>query len=328
MKSLIITSLVLNLIAFITSETIKCSPIAKCDSDDKRKNICISLHSNTTVEIKYYNISKCIEGYTCQKNNLTDLTDSSDVSCISIKGKKKYVDGEECYGDDTCFSGNCGTDHYCVGKSQELKCTSNEECGKGLFCYGNKCAKLREIGGVCSSDFDCAFGAGCTIKGKCQKIYSLKKGDITDGDLFCESGYSTLYKVEGKSDELRCAETKLEIDNCKPSGYCTYTISIPGVETTSKNIDCQCSLAHSDDRFCSLDTQNPIWIERISILKLISSGHTSRRYIPSLMMNHRKVKEAQYYPLFKDVEQCVIDLYLSSNYFRLSLIVLFLFLII
>lgn len=320
--NIFILAIIYLLFEIISSENNKCSEIAKCDDKIQKENICVVY--KTENQIAYYYVTQCSSGTVCEKNNLKVV---NDLKCVSKNEIERYLDKEQCDTNNVCYSNNCDMKkNQCIGKGKKDLCSNSAECANGLYCKieTNTCEELVKVAGDCIEDNDCVVNAGCnSLTKKCVDYYSIAIGqevgqETTDKDL-CITGFSYQFYPDSNA---QCAEKNLtSSDECSnEQTYCEYKITTKNKTKIIKE-ECKCSLNYLNKRFCSLGTNNLSNDELIKIIKEIKDGHTLKRKRPLDNYKRKVVLKVSQYPKFKDVDECIIALFLTNSYIKYSIYV-------
>lgn len=189
--------------------------------------------------------------------------------------------GEPCDTDDNCISSWC-VNQICQGLGQGDTCSSDLECGVGLYCNG-QCNALIQQGGTCSRDEECWNNLTCYNR-KCIEYLSLE--DDTEVsvcqnqvNLQCTSG--GCFTVSGKSYCLPSKQSQSIPTVCGERSNCE--ISIDSLHASSFTTDCQCAQNGFATSVCALSTGDAPYVNYIKKLyewinsKYINKCHTTQR---------------------------------------------------
>lgn len=98
------------------------------------------------------------------------------------------VPGDVCSNNTQCLSGNCDATSHCVGKLLNIPCSTDIECGVGLYCLNQTCNTLLTIGSTCSDTLKCQVNAACS-NSTCVLLASLANGQFATVPAACQSFY-------------------------------------------------------------------------------------------------------------------------------------------
>ena len=178
MKSILISLTFLLAIASVLSE----SQVYKCASELGIDNLCYKAIREGSDNIIY--VAGRAEDEYCPAKE--------EAYCIKKIVKKD--EGDQCEADTECKSGMC-TEGKCSTLPDGAECKKHYQCGQFSACRpsDSTCQPLLKEGDSCDSDYDCGFNLACG-DGKCQKMFSLEVGAVSDNWKLCKSGISYKYK--------------------------------------------------------------------------------------------------------------------------------------
>ena len=189
--------------------------------------------------------------------------------------------GEPCNTDENCISSWCAN-KICQGLGQGDICSSDLECGIGLYCNG-QCNALITIGGTCTKDEACMNDLTC-FKGKCTEY--LSQEDDTEVsvcenqiNLQCTSG--GCFTVSDKSYCLPSVSSQKIPNECVFRSSCE--IMIDSLHASSFTTDCQCAQNGFATSVCALSTGDAPYVNYINYLsawissEYIHKCHTTQR---------------------------------------------------
>lgn len=258
----------------------------------------------------------------------------------STKAKRLRYPGEDCSDNDPCISPfKCSENNKCSGKNLEENCTDTSECLAGLYCYHDdkthQCRKQVELGGACSSSWDCVNYLGC-YKNRCIKYGNLASGvSLTSEDVKFEgeeSNKAFLCELGRLSyDSNRCAtidyagETLQKLEKgedfvkCNKEDYCWYSDG----ENIHKQ-KCQCGYNKDGQGYCTLPNkykQNN-WRERVQIYGELSNNkcHSKSRFDCYLIPDEEIIKKKRRASiltfeanLFHGADECLYKIFANGN---------------
>lgn len=143
---------------------------------------------------------------------------------------KYNFNGESCDLDSECYSSQCKDKKCVVNKIGESCKFSHSECENDAFCdrTQNKCVKYFKEGEVCPDFNTCEIGYDCDYLNEndeekiCIKLFSLKNGEKSPSNKFCESGF---LDQQGICTDLEYNGTQSVSVSCESDLDCNgYTI--------------------------------------------------------------------------------------------------------
>ena len=212
MKSLLIVlAFSLSLISVLSE-----SQVYKCASELGIDNLCYK-YTRVESDVTIY-LSGCAEDEYCPSN--------PEESYCTKKIVKKD-EGDQCEADTECKSGMC-TEGKCSTLPDGAECKKHYQCGQFSSCSSanSTCQPLLQEGDACDSDYDCGFNLACG-DGKCQKMFSLEAGVVSDNWKLCKTGVAYKYKSK-KGYNFYCVDKRQDTPTC-PENYektCNFTVSI------------------------------------------------------------------------------------------------------
>lgn len=177
----------------------------------------------------------------CKKGEICRPIEKYLYKCFNYVIPEKYTSL-------TCESVNdCGgiacIENKCIAKENGKECKGNSECLPNSYCSKSyTCTSLSEEGKECTENFQCGYFLFCNLyeinKGVCIKKYSLKAGNITSEEDFCESGFAI---DDGEKKICANVNYSSENDTCPLEGKCAITV-YNGETKYDKKVDCKCDL--------------------------------------------------------------------------------------
>jgi hypothetical protein len=292
------------------------------------------LFTNSTLnEITAYDINlNCGEGKYCPS-----IYKNENTTCYPKILLDDRLEGESCKNNTDCASLKCISEK-CVALSPKAACHKHSECGIGYYCgklssidNTNNCLLQIGFGQKCESDFDCFNNMACrdqddnSANKTCARYFSLKDGSRSSNSLLCEN--MKTYKGVCVSTKLNETSGECSYRNGTIQTECKYQIEgMINSNETSFTTKCKCSKAYYDKQFCEYDTKELSWQRLISYLKEyynhdVEKIHTLKRhaYYYDLKKHYLTVTE---YPLYKDTDDCAVNIELASSFNKLSFIIL------
>jgi len=294
----------------------KC-PVKRCavTGTEFKNSTCVTYHQDTTSQVQYYEVDNSRCNSTVQHCPFIFYTDQ-DMNCQN-KDIDKWagIDGTHCNFDRDCYSGACNKEkNVCLGKGKGKSCAETKECAIGLFCErGAQCAPQLPLKASCISDTDCQNNLGC-YEGVCIALYSLDDGTKVLAYQYelCKSGVVR---------DNQCVTTELHSpEECTGNTtVCNYSYSVSGQAKQEYTLPCVCSTAYADRKFCPYAANSsPHKNDLVPALKAFHNGesmklHTLERnkYDSNLLW---KVYQVRQHPEYKDADECIKKMLVSSNY--------------
>lgn len=214
---------------------------------------------NVNEECSYEHVNK-LDLHLCNSTNLVCQPIEFDAQSVCVPiviAKNSILPGELCEKNEDCISGVCNekANSTCTGKEENDPCKRTAECGKGLYCFNNKCNKT---GSVCDEQ-----GYGCSINqlcdrsnGTCHLIGSAAIGEVVPFSLICQSYYQDSNGICAYSVKLRNVK---ELDCPNKKTECVYENDY---EKTEK-IPCACAKTNTGKKYCGLG-KGDIFAEDVS----------------------------------------------------------------
>jgi hypothetical protein len=310
------------------SSTYKCD-IYRCSQYTLNSLQCIYPHplfANVTNSSKVYEIS-----LTCPSGTYCPSYYNDNVTCTSVPSPSDRVDGEPCTNNTNCASNICNNG-YCEGVANLGVCTITSQCKKGFYCgkltndsLVKNCVEQKSLNQACDTEYQCKNNMGCySGNNTCQYYFSLPDGSVASlADSFlCKN--SRVHNNICVSTELQGGEECLA-NNGTLQTQCVYKYS-PGESNATMTSQCQCSRTYPNRQFCEYDTINPNWQKMINAVNEYFNHeavnkHASRKMDFPYPLK-RLVSQVLQYPVYKDSDECSINIEISSGYIKYSIYLL------
>ena len=215
-------------------------------------------------------------------------------------------------------------------------CKANFDCGISQFCgKDGVCDDLVDIGGSCTSDYQCVQNAVCDVSianaaGVCIRYLSMAGGapvaSCTSGLSFlCES--SSCYESPTGAVCMGLVQSTVPVPvQCSADSMCTSTVD--SVTNTPLSNLCSCGYTSTGTSFCPAFPGDPVGVQYLSLLlkwtqsKAILACNTQRRldlyciysqwdtedYLQYAMLYY----ENSMYSLIQDNSPCVKEVYTNT----------------
>ena len=248
-------------------------------------------------EIIYY--GECDSGEIC--SYVGDV-----YKCVSPKYRLKL--NKDCIANEECQSRIC-KDKKCSELSVGDACSSDKQCGKGLYCKGEVCTEYAAEGEACDKSIYCLPYLACGGD-KCVKKFSLENGQATQDKYACQSGVA---ENVGSSDI--CTEITVQ-DECSTKNKCKVEYTYEG-QKYETNYGCTSTadgksicdykfgtpemneyIRQYKEKFEELDKED---LEEIENYDTLDSKDILEAYVKFIN-----------YPELKNAEKCVLNSYLSE----------------
>jgi hypothetical protein len=249
-------------------------------------------------KIKYY--GECDSGEIC-----TEIGDA--YKCVSRKYLLKL--NKDCIANEECQSNLC-KDKKCSELSVGDACSSDNQCGKGLYCKGEVCTEYAAEGEACNDGIECLPYLVCGGD-KCVKKFSLENGQKTKSDYACQSGV-----IEYVGSSYICTEITVQ-DECSTKNKCKLEYTYEGQKYENTNYGCTSTadgksiceykfgtpemdeyISQYKEKFEELDKED---LEEIENYDTLDSKDILEAYVKYIN-----------YPKVKNAEKCVLNYYLSE----------------
>ena len=303
MKSILISLTFLLAIASVLSE----SQVYKCASELGIDNLCYKATRQGSDNIIY--VAGCAEDEYCPAKE--------EAYCTKKIVKKD--EGDQCELDTECKSGMC-TEGKCSTLPDGAECKKHYQCGQSSACRpsDSTCQPLLKEGEACDSDYECDFNLACG-DGKCQKMFSLEVGAVSDNWKLCKSGISYKYKSK-KGYNFYCVDKRQDTPTC-PENYektCNFTVSIAEGDEHTYSEYCLPNWEYKP--YCEMGSDFFLWdkfleiyneeIQKIDPTKIKVTELRSIFWSPKINMADMT---KMFYARIKGAEKCVYD-YFGMNY--------------
>lgn len=190
---------------------------------------------NGTVQYDSSAASACLEalsGAACE-----DFLEAFDVEVCDRVFVGTIADGEACFIDEQCISGQCGSTGPCMMACCEGTCVApppeaalgescaEADCVDGAYCDESElCVADRTQGEACPGSFECASGLSC-IEGVC---------DLAPGEGEPCAGFQCAVPFACDVDTTTCVRMRGEGEACNPD----FSICSIGLTCNSESSTC------------------------------------------------------------------------------------------
>ena len=308
-----------------------------CASSPLTAGTCISLVNNT------YSLATCSDA-TKSYCDTTKIVGGTSLCTLpptpTFPPVTAYV-GQACNTTVTCAYGTC-TNQECKGSALGEKCTTSNDCDKGLRCKGGVCLSVLMVGDEgCLLEEDCELKSGCNLLkgsqlGFCVPYFSVQVGGIaTDcvnsrsrlcASTYCRTETSWLAKQSyciGAPQSIAAIPT-----------VCNYTSNCTGISRPwTFPGTCSCGYNPQGNANCALFPGDaPVVAAQATLLTIVQkqnffSCNTLRRFQPDCLKMVDPTLYTQYryqrlfvdfYPQLQNNDNCVQKMYTSYYWTKKS----------
>lgn len=236
---------------------------------------------------KTYSLGSCPSSQYCPSPSPT-----SNTTCQNVTASTGIAwGGEACNATFPCFGQLKCKDNRCSMPALDGNCVGNFDCGSSQFCgLDGVCDDLVEIGGTCTSDYECVQNAGCDVSitasvGVCTPYLSKAEGTPVAN---CASGFSLLCESSSCYESSTGAVCMGLVQStgpmpvqCSANSICSSTVD-PVTNTVLSGL-CTCGFTSTGASFCPAFPGDSIGIQYLSLLrkwtqsKSIRACNTQRR---------------------------------------------------
>ena len=176
-------------------------------------------------------------------------------------------EGETCQRTTECKSRMC-IEGKCSTLPDGAKCKKHFQCGQFSSFSNSVCKPLVKDGDSYDSDYNCGFNLACG-NGKCQKMFSLESGEVSDNWILCKSGY--VNKIEtSEGFESVCMKKIQDTPTCENNfeKTCNYTLTTDEGEEMKISEYCQPNWDYKP--ICNHGSDFFLWEEFIDLYQEIT----------------------------------------------------------
>lgn len=219
---------------------------------------------------KTYSLGSCPPSQYCPAPS-----SSSNTTCEAVPQASGLAwAGETCNATFPCVDSIVCVEGRCSSPPLDDTCVANFQCGVSQFCgMDGICEDLVQIGGQCTSDYQCVQNAGCDVSineasGTCVKYFSKGAGQplascVSGSSLLCAS--SSCW--EGPTGALCMGlvqSTSPVPAQCSPGVLCTSALD--SATNTTLNSLCTCGFTSSGIAYCPAFPGDPAGAKYLSSL--------------------------------------------------------------